>query len=480
MERLMTTEAPVFAVPTDLEVDEENVAATKRRLVDAGVEWCTAAYVDVHGIPKAKITPIDHFEEMCAGGELFTVGAVEGMGLVGPQEDECAIVPDLDTAIVLPWDRTQAWMTGDLYHHGELYPHSARNILKRVVVRAKKLGLTFNLGIEPELYVYRRQPDGSIHPITRTTFRGGNACYDLKLARESTDFLRPMVKCIQELGWGLASFDQECGRGQYEFDFSYTDVVAMCDRLIVLRQMADAIAAELPGDCFATFMPKPFADDFRSGAHFNMSMADDTGRNVFAPVADNGEMNRLRQKHGVNLSETAYHFIAGLLRHAGAITAMTCPTFNSYQGLVARGELTEFSWAPVLVTYGNNNRSAMIRVPGNRCCVENRAVDMSVNPYLGAAISLAAGLDGIENKLDPGPPLNDDLYKLTRKTLSARGVDTLPPTLLHAIEAFEADPLTEATFGGFKAIYVEQKRREWEREFYRISAAEREERLTFI
>lgn len=473
--------APVFAVPPDLRIDHAKVAATKKRLEAAGVEYCTASYVDVHGIPKAKITPIDHFEEMCEGGELFTVGAVEGMGLVGPQEDECAIVPDLDTAVVLPWDRSQAWLTGDLWHHGALYPHSARNILKRVAAKAKRLGFTFNLGIEPELYVYRKDPvTGAIAPITRSRFKGGNACYDLKLARESMDFLRPMTRHIKELGWGLASFDQECGRGQYEFDFSYTDCVAMSDRLIVLRQMADAVAATLPGgdDVFATFMPKPFADDFRSGAHFNISLADvETGANLFKPEP-NG--NPLIEKHGVKLSKLAYHFIAGLLHHAGAITSMTCPTYNSYQGLVARGDLTEFSWAPVLVTYGNNNRSAMIRVPGNRYCVENRAVDMSVNPYLGAAISLAAGLDGIERELDPGAPLNDDLYKLTRQSLKARGVHTLPPTLLHALEAFDADPLVAEAFGDFKGIYLEQKGKEWDREFYRVTDAEREDRLTFI
>src|SRR5262249_17658494 len=150
----------------------------------------------------------------------------------------------------------------------------------------------------------------------------------------------------------------------------------------------------------------------------------------------------------------ALHFIAGLRRHARAITAVTCPSYNSYQGLVAQGALREFSWAPVLVAWGKNNRSAMLRLPGNRYCVENRAVDMSVNPYLPAALSLAAGLEGIEKELDPGEPLNDDLYKRGSVDLKSAGIDLLPRTLLHALESFESDPISGAAFGDFyKGIY---------------------------
>src|SRR6185436_2848322 len=151
-------------------------------------------------------------------------------------------------------------------------------------------------------------------------------------------------------------------------------------------------------------------------------------------------------RYGVACSDLALHFIAGMKRHAAAITAVTCPSYNSYQGLVAQGELREFSWAPVLVAWGKNNRSAMLRMPGNRYCVENRAVDMSTNPYLSAAISLAAGLDGIEQKLDPGEPLNDDLYKHSKKEIAAAGIELLPKTLLHALEGFELDPISNVAF----------------------------------
>ena len=474
----MAAEAPRFAVPADLSADPKRVEEVKKRLLGAGVRNCYATFVDVHGIPKSKATPIEAFEHMCEGSELYTVGAVEGLGLVGPQEDECATVPDLESAIVLPWERSAAWFSSDLYYHGEPYPGDSRGILRRVMRRAEKLGFVPKLGIEPEFYVLNQKPDGSLTPITQSTFRGPNACYDLTLATESDAFLAPMSRYLNELGWGLYSFDQECGKGQYEFDFGYTDALTMADRFVFLRFMAKKVAQSI--GAVASFMPKPFADDFRSGAHFNISLADaKSDQNLFAPGG--GGPQKLAARYGVGCSDMALHFVAGVKRHAAAITAVTCPTFNSYQGLIAQGELREFSWAPVLVAWGRNNRSAMLRVPGNRYCVENRAVDMSNNPYLAAAISLAAGLDGVERELDPGEPLNDDLYKRGLKDLRAAGIDLLPRTLLHALEAFEADPISGVAFGDYyKAIYLSHKQREWEQDFYRVTDEQRRHYLTFI
>jgi glutamine synthetase len=475
-------DAPQFGVPAGFSAPPEKVKALKGRLVDAGVRACFATWVDVYGIPKAKATPIDAFEHMCDGSELYTVGAVEGLGLVGPQEDECAAVPDLDTATILPWDRSQAWFHSDLYYHGEPYRGDPRGLLKRVLERAKAMGFVFNLGIEPELFVLREGADGALAPITRSTFKGPNACYDLALATESDAFLEPMARYMKELGWGLYSYDQECGRGQYELDFGYSDALTTADRFVFLRFMAKKVAHSI--GAVATFMAKPFSDDFRSGAHFNMSLADaTTGANVFAP--SDGRRGTLAARYGVKCSDVALHFIAGMKRHARAITAVTCPSYNSYQGLIAQGDLREFSWAPVLVAWGKNNRSAMLRLPGNRYCVENRAVDMSTNPYLAAAISLAAGLEGIEQQLDPGEPLNDDLYKLDktqqRATGKAGSIELLPRTLLHALEAFEGDPLATTAFGDFyRDIYLAHKQKEWDRTFYRVTEEQRRDLLTFI
>jgi len=472
------TKAPQFGVRQGFSADPARVATLKRRLLDAGVESCLATFVDVHGVPKAKVTPIEAFEHMCDGSELYTVGACEGMGLAGPQEDECATVPDLDTALVLPWDKTKAWFCSDLHYHGEPYAGDSRGLLRRALAHAERLGLRFNLGIEPEFYVLRRDEQGRLSPITSTQFKGPNACYDVTLASESDAFLAPLARYMKELGWGLYSFDQECGRGQYEFDFGYADALVSADRFVFLRFMAKKVAESI--GAVASFMPKPFSNDFRNGAHFNMSLADlKTGANLFAP--GDARPSALARRYGTNCSDLALHFIAGLKAHAAALTAVTCPSYNSYQGLIAQGDLADFSWAPVLVAWGKNNRSAMLRLPGNRHCIENRAVDMSINPYLAAAISLEAGLDGIERELDPGEPLNDDLYRRGKRELKAAGISLLPRTLLHALEAFEADPLSARAFGDFyKDVYLAHKQREWDQSFYRVSEEQRSSQLTFI
>lgn len=453
------------------------VAQMKRDLIAKGVQYCFAAYVDVHGIPKAKCVPIAKFEEMCAGGELYTVGASEGMGLVGPQEDECQTVPDLDSCIICPWDTRYAWFSAGLIYHGKPYGGSPRDILGKVLKQSKEMGYTFHLGVEPEFYVLRKDEAGKYSPLAPVLFKQPNACYDVRQTLMSMAFLDPMCRYIEQLGWGVHSFDQECGRGQFEFDFHYADALTMSDRLIFLRLMAKEVAASL--GAIATFMPKPFANDYRSGAHFNMSLSDiETGKNVFLPP---DKPDAMAQKYGLNCSRLTLHFVAGLLKHAPALTAVCCPTYNSYKGLIAQGDLPEMSWAPVLRCYGKNNRSAMLRLPMSRPCVENRAVDMSVNPYLAAALSLAAGLEGIREQLDPGEPLNDNLYSLSKSDTEKRRVQRLPQTLLDSVRAFEEDPLVAETFGvEFQAIYAEQKHKEWSRGFYRVHDDEREEMLTYI
>jgi glutamine synthetase len=474
---MLTEEPPVFAIPEDFVIDEAKLVATRRRLEAAGVEFCFSTYVDIHGVPKAKTNPLTAFEKMAHGSELFTVGAMEGMGLIGPHEDECAAVPDLNTLIVCPWNKKIGYFFGDLYYHGAPYQNDSRQILKRQLQRAAALGFQMNLGMETEFYVLRIDEKRSRHILARDRYQGTCPAYDIYQTMGSMAFLEPMSNYMDELGWNLYSFDQEGGHSQFEFDFKYTDALTMCDRFIFLRLMAKQVAEQIGAT--ATFLPKPFANDFRSACHFNMSLADvETGSNRFAPETD---LNPLAQSHGVAMSKLAYHFAAGVLRHAAAITAVTSPTYNSYQGLIAQGDMPDISWAPVIVAYGRNNRSAMLRLPLNRYCVENRAPDISCNPYLAAAVQLAAGLEGIEQELDPGKPLNQNCYDLTRSELKEIGMKFLPRTLLHSLEAFEADPLIDQVFGTeFKEIYLKQKLKEWDEGFYPISEAHLQKHLTFI
>lgn len=464
--------------------DPALIAETKRKLEELGVKYCFAAYVDVNGVPKAKTVPVDKFEKMAKGSELFTVGAMDGMGLIGPEQDECAAVPDLSTMTVLPWDRRFAWFAADLYYHGEPYANCSRTILKKTVAEAAKQGYVFNLGVETEFYVYRRTEDG-IAAVQERRFKGPCPAYDVNQTIQGAVFLDPLVEAMNELGWGVYSFDAEGGNGQFETDFDYADVLTMADRVTFFRLMAKSIAQQL--GMVASFMPKPFSTDFRSGAHFNMSLADaKSGKNLFDRDAVGTGV--LADKHGIAFPDIGYHFVAGLLDHAQALSAITCPTHNSYKGLLAQGAMPDMSWAPVLRCYGDNNRSAMLRLPMSRPCIENRAPDMATNFYLSAALSLAAGLEGITKQADPGRPFNQNLYQSLGKA-SAKGVHKvkggsihrLPRTLLEALEGFETDPLVVSTFGEeFRDIYLNFKLKEWERSFYTVYAEEREAMLEFL
>jgi glutamine synthetase len=321
----------------------------------------------------------------------------------------------------------------------------SRTVLTRQAERARELGYVFNLGIETEFFFVRTDELGRPEPWNpRDTLE--KPCYDAVGLLESIEFLHEMVGYMNALGWDVHSFDHEDGNGQYEFDFSYTDAVGMADRFMLFRMMAKEVARSHGYE--ATFMPKPWSDRTGGGAHFNMSLgAGDGGANLFA--AGDGELG--------------YRFLAGILAHAPAIVSVTCPTVNSYKRLIRRGAMSGSTWAPVFVSYGRNNRTHMLRVPTKSPRVESRAVDASVNPYLGAALVLAAGLDGIDRELAPGAPIDLDMYVQSDEKIAELGVELLPRTLEEAIDAFEADPLTLEVFGAdLHAAYVEFKRAEWE------------------
>ena len=298
-------------------------------------------------------------------------------------------------------------------------------------------------------------------------------CYDAVGMLESLDFLDEMVGYMNALGWDVHSFDHEDGNGQYEFDFSYTDAVAMADRFMLFRMMAKEVARSHGYE--ATFMPKPWSDRTGGGAHFNMSLARGGRRRepVRAPA-------RATTATAAASRSSATASWPALLAHAPAIVAVTCPTVNSYKRLIRRGAMSGSTWAPVFISYGRNNRTHMLRVPTKSPRVESRAVDASVNAYLGAALVLAAGLEGIERELDPGPPIDRDMYVQTDEQIAELGVELLPRTLCEAIDAFEADPLTLEVFGpDLHAAYIDFKRAEWEDFHNTVSQWEWERYLTF-
>jgi glutamine synthetase len=262
-----------------------------------------------------------------------------------------------------------------------------------------------------------------------------------------------MVTTMNGLGWDVYSLDHEDGNSQFEFDFNYAGALTMADRYIFFRTMAKAVAEK--HGLLATFMPKPFADKTGNGAHFNMSLADaHTGKNLFASKTD---------PRGLGLSPLGYAFVAGILRHGRALCAVLAPTVNSYKRLIRRGAMSYYSWAPVFNSFGTNNRTNSIRVPmgGGRC--ESRNADSSCNPYLAAALVLAAGLEGVREELDPGEPHHENLYELSPAELAKIGVQELPRTLGEAVDAFAADPFVEKILGAeLRNEFIKYKRAEWE------------------
>jgi glutamine synthetase len=422
----------------------------RRELESQGVRYALASYVDLHGVCKAKAVPLSHLGQMLGGSELFTGAALDGV----PQEvsdDEVAAVPDPATATVLPWQQELAWMASDLHLHGQPFEACSRTILKRVQAQAAAMGFRFNLGIETEFFVLRRDEQGRPVPLSPRDCLDKPA-YDVRTLLDNLPWLDELVAAMNQLGWGVYSFDHEDGPGQFEIDFDYAEVLTMADRLTFFKLMAKEIAHR--HGLIATFMPKPYGDRTGSGAHFNMSLADlSSGANLFETA---------ERTPGV-VSELAHQFMAGVLRHAPAICAVIAPTVNSYKRLVAQGSMSGFTWAPVFICYGNNNRTNMLRIPSPGGRVECRAADISCNPYLGAAMILAAGLEGIRERLDPGPPNLVNAYTLTPEQRAERGLTMLPRTLDAAIDAFAADQLSRTVFGDamFEA-YVAYKREEWE------------------
>ncbi len=449
---------------TDLELWERK----REELRKAGVKYCFASFVDVYAVPKGKAVPIDHFTRMMRGSELYTGSAIWGLGQ-SPSDDELSVWPDLDAITVLPWDPAWAWAPGYLHYHGEPWPMCSRTVLKRQVDRAAERGFVFNLGIETEFYLVRRE-DGRLVPANPKDVLQKGA-YDVVDLLANEDYMDEMVSYMNALGWDVHSFDHEDSNSQFEFDFSYADCISMSDRFVLWRMMSKILARRRGFE--VTFMPKPYGNRTGTGGHFNMSFADrETGENLFANPDD---------PRGCGLSDLGYQFLAGVLRHAKAIAAVGAPTVNSYKRLVKTGSMTGYTWAPVYISYGANNRTHMLRAPLTSPRVESRAVDTSCNPYLTAAMYLAAGLEGIDEELDPGEPIHENMYELSDAQLREKGVDVLPRTLLEAVEALAADPLSERVMGpDLKKAYVELKEKEWWEYHNTVSEWEIDRYLTFF
>jgi glutamine synthetase len=424
----------------------------RRQLDELGVEFLFAQFVDMHGKPSAKLVPVQHLDALLTDGAGFAGFAAGDIGQ-GPHDPDIAAIPDPASLTHLPWRPEVARFACDVTVEGEEWPFCPRTILRRQLARAAELGYSFKMGIELEYFLIRRRPDGGIE-LADPLDDLDQPCYDMRALTRSLGFVTDVARHVNALGWDIYATDHEDANGQFEQNFQYDDALVTCDRAVFFRYMVESLAQER--GLMATFMPKPFAHLTGNGCHMHMSLWEGD-RPLF-------ELDPAEDPRGLGLSKEGYHFIGGLMAHAKAYIAVTAPTVNSYKRLKVGDPRSGATWAPAYVSYGYNNRTQMLRVPAPGR-VEDRTVDGSCNPYLGAAVLLAAGLDGIERELDPGDPNSANLYETTAAERQELGIDTLPENLLDATRELERDDVMRAALGttpkgDYVDYFVECKRRE--------------------
>jgi glutamine synthetase len=407
---------------------------------EAGVRFILAMFVDLCGKPCAKLVPASAADEFQNEGVGFAGYAA---GLLGQQPSDPDLIALPDLASFAPVPSVQpglALVHCDLYVDGVLWPYAPRVVLAAMLERARAAGLQLKVGAELEYFLVRRAADGRIGPADVSDV-AAQPCYDARSVTRMYDHLAAASDAMNALGWGNYANDHEDANGQFEQNFVHADAMTTADRVISGRYLVSMLAEQR--DMVATFMPKPFGERTGSGLHLHLSLWDDTGPRFPARDGAAGHLG---------LSATALRFVGGLLDHAPALCAVLGPTVNSYKRTGARTTRSGATWSPRQATYGGNDRTHLIRVPdANR--VELRAGDGSANPYLAIAAVLAAGLDGLDRALDPGSPGVRD------------GAATLPPTLLHAMDALEADAVVsgalDAAGPGVAAYYAAAKREEF-------------------
>ena len=409
------------------------------------VRFVRLQFSDIVGIVKQVTIPIEHWDRAVENGVWFDGSSIEGFARIA--ESDMYLVPDLQTFMPIPWEMelSTARVVCDVYTpNGDHFVGDPRFILRRQLKRAQKMGYDFIVGPELEFFLFRRHPDNSLYPLTPHDEAG---YFDVS-SDSAHGVRRQMVDALNALGIKVEASHHEVASGQNEIDFQYVPALAAADNTITLRTTLKAIAQKNGLHC--TFMPKPITGVNGSGMHVHQSL--------WHAGEDETCMYDAGDDYG--LSKTALHFIAGQLKHAAAITPIIAPLVNSYKRLVPGYE------APVYVSWGRTNRSALIRIPrinpnrpqSTRC--ELRCPDPSANPYLAFAVMLAAGLDGIERKLDPPMPAEEDLYQMNG---DRSGLETLPGNLGEALEALRQDEIVQDALGQHVfERYVEAKNLEWD------------------
>lgn len=398
---------------------------------ESGTRFILALFVDLNGKPCAKLVPVEAVDELATEGVGFAGYAVGAMGQE-PKDPDLVAIPDPSSFTPVPFVKEGlAIVHCDPHVEGKPWPYAPRNILKSLIRQAADAGFEPWVGAEVEYFLLKRNADGGLVPADDDDI-AQQPCYDARSVTRMYDHLADISRAMNSLGWGNYANDHEDGSGQFEQNFKYAEALTTADRVITLRYLLNVMAAER--GMIATFMPKPFAGKTGSGLHLHLSLTSG-GVPVFPDDDD---------ARPLGLSSTACSFVAGILEHAGALQAVIAPTVNSYKRTGATATASGASWAPRTPTWGGNDRTHYIRVPDQQR-IEMRGGDGAANPYLAVAGALAAGLDGVKRSLDPG-------------AIGAGPGGSLPPTLVHAIDALETDSVVtgmlDAALGEWEAAGV--------------------------
>ena len=423
---------------------------------DKGVKYFMISYTDLFGGQRAKLVPAQAIADMQVEGAGFA-GFATWLDLT-PAHPDMLAVPDSNSVIQLPWKPEVAWVAADCMMEDAPIAQAPRNVLSSIIAEAAKDGLHVKTGIEAEFFLLT--PDGE--QISDEYDIAAKPCYDQQAVMRRYDVIAEICDYMLELGWGPYQNDHEDANGQFEMNWEFDNVLNTADKHSFFKFMTKSVAEK--HGFRATFMPKPIEGLTGNGCHAHISVWDKDGKtNIFAD--DSMELG---------LSEQGRHFLGGIMKHASALAAITNPTVNSYKRINAPRTMSGATWAPNTVTWTGNNRTHMVRVPGPGR-FELRLPDGAANPYLLQAVIIAAGLDGVRSKADPGKRHDIDMYAEGHKV---RGAPKLPLNMLDALRAFDRDKGLKTALGDeFSTAYLKMKMQEWNSYVSHFSAWEKENTL---
>ena len=405
-----------------------------------GIKYFMITYTDLFGGQRAKLVPTEAINELAHDGAAFA-GFATHLDLTPAHPDMLAI-PDPSSVIQLPWKPEVAWLASNCVMEDKPVDQAPRNVLNALIAEAAKDGLYLKTGVEAEFFLLT--PEGN--QISDPFDTSSKPCYDQQAVMRRYDVIAEVCDYMLKLGWEPYQNDHEDANGQFEMNWKYDDALQTADKHSFFKFMMKSVAEK--HGFRATFMPKPIEGLTGNGCHCHISVWDKAGKvNVFAD-----------KTMELGLSERGRHFLGGIMKHASALAAITNPTVNSYKRINAPRTISGATWAPNSVTWTGNNRTHMVRVPGPGR-FELRLPDGAVNPYLLQAVIIAAGLDGVRTRADPGRRYDIDMYTQGH---TVKGAPLLPLNLLDALREFDKDKTLKSMMGDdFSASYLKLKRREW-------------------